>query len=81
MVTESLETIWGGSDEGFVLLDSSGVPRRHLRIGHVQNLTVAELRPDLPGLEIAAANFWKNQGLIHILDSHGNVVADFRTKT
>lgn len=76
----AMETIWGGSDEGFVLLDSSGVPRQHLRIGHVQNLTVAELRPDLPGLEIAAANFWKNQGLIHILDRTGNVIADFEPR-
>jgi rhamnogalacturonan endolyase len=76
----TLETIWGGSDEGFVLLDSNGVPRQHLRIGHVQNLTVAELRPDLPGLEIASANFWKNQGLIHILDCKGNVLEDFEPR-
>jgi len=76
----TLETIWGASDEGFIMLDASGVPRQHLRLGHVQNLTVAELRPDLPGLEIAAANFWKNQGLIHILDRRGNVVADFEPR-
>jgi rhamnogalacturonan endolyase len=76
----SLETIYGASDEGFILLDADGVPRVHLRIGHVQNLTVAELRPDLPGLEIAAANFWKNQGLIHILDRRGSVVADFEPR-
>jgi hypothetical protein len=75
-----LETIWGGSDEGFVLLDSNGVPRQHLRIGHVQNLTVADLRPELPGLEIASANFWKNQGLVHILDCRGNVLMDFEPR-
>jgi len=75
-----LETIWGGSDEGFIILDANGVPRQHLRIGHVQNLTVADLRPDLPGLEIATANFWKNQGLIHILDRRGNVIADFEPR-
>ena len=76
----SLETIMGCSDEGFVMLDAGGVPRLHLRLGHVQNLTVAELRPDLPGLEIASVNFWKNQGLIHILDQRGNVVADFEPR-
>jgi len=76
----NLETIMGCSDEGFVMLDTNGTPRVHLRIGHVQNLTVAELRPDLPGLEIATANFWKNQGLIHILDQRGNVVADFEPR-
>ncbi len=74
------ETLWGASDEGFVLLDAGGVPRIHLRLGHVQNLTIAELRSDLPGLEIACANFWKNQGLIHILDAKGNVVADFEPR-
>ena len=75
-----LETIMGCSDEGFILLDSSGVPRLHLRLGHVQNLTVAELRSDVPGLEIATSNFWKNQGLIHILDAKGNVLADFEPR-
>jgi rhamnogalacturonan endolyase len=74
------ETLWAASDEGFVLLDESGLPRQHLRIGHAQNLTVADLRPDQPGLEVAIANFWKNQGLIHILDSRGNVIADFEPR-
>lgn len=76
----SLETIWAGSDEGLIMLDADGVPRVHLRLGHVQNLTIADLRPDLPGLEIATANFWKNQGLIHILDQRGNVVVDFEPR-
>ena len=75
-----LETIMGCSDEGFILLDSTGIPRLHLRLGHVQNLTVAELRSDLPGLEIATSNFWKNQGLIHILDAKGNVISDFEPR-
>ena len=76
----SHETIWGASDEGFLLLDANGIPRVHLRLGHVQNLTVADFRPDLPGLEIVAANFWKNQGLIHILDSSGNVLMDLEPR-
>ena len=76
----TLETIMGCSDEGFIMLDAAGVPRLHSRLGHVQNLTVAELRPDLPGLEIATSNFWKNQGLIHIMDAKGNVVADFEPR-
>ncbi len=75
-----LETLWGASDEGLIMLDGDGTPRLHLRLGHVQNLAIAELRSDLPGLEIATANFWKNQGLIHILDQRGNVVADFEPR-
>jgi rhamnogalacturonan endolyase len=75
-----LETLWGASDEGFVLLNSEGVPRLHLRLGHVQNLTIAELRTDSPGYEVVTANFWKNQGLIHILDQRGNIMADFEPR-
>jgi len=51
---DDLETIMGCSDEGFVMLDAAGTPRVHLRIGHVQNLTVAELR-------IVPVN-WKGDG-------------------
>lgn len=75
-----LETLWGGSDEGFIMLDAAGIPRRHLRIGHVQNLTIANVRDDSPGLEVVTANFWKNQGLIHVVDRQGNVIADFEPR-
>jgi hypothetical protein len=66
--------LWAGSDEGLVILDEQGLPRRHLRIGHAQNITVANLRDDLPGLEIAVMNFWKNQGILHLLDSNTDVI-------
>ncbi len=76
----SLETIWGASDEGFILLDHQGVPRVHHRLGHVQNLSVADFRPDRPGLEIVSANFWKNQGLIHLFDARGNILFDWEPR-
>lgn len=66
--------LWAASDEGLVLLDRHGVPRRRLRLGHTQNLTVANLRDDLPGLEIAVINFWKNQGILHVLNAEGEVI-------
>lgn len=70
----SREVLWAGSDEGLIWLTEDGVPRTHLRIGHTQNLTIAELRPESPGLEVAVINFWKNQGLLHILDAKGTVI-------
>lgn len=76
----SREVLWAGSDEGFVLLNQQGVPRLHHRIGHAQNLTIAELRPELPGLEIAVMNFWRNQGIMHILDANGNILGDYEPR-
>jgi hypothetical protein len=38
-----------GSDEGFVMFDLKGNVLKHQRVGHTQNMTVAKLRPDLPG--------------------------------
>ncbi len=76
----SREVLWAGSDEGFVLLNDQGVPRLHHRIGHAQNLTIAELRPELPGLEIAVMNFWRNQGIMHILDANGQILGDYEPR-
>jgi hypothetical protein len=67
--------LWAGSDEGLIVVDEQGIPRRHLRVGHAQNITVANLRDDLPGLEIAVINFWKNQGIMHLLDSNAEVIS------
>lgn len=65
------------SDEGFIIADANGnIIKRH-RIGHSQNPAIANLRPDLSGLETVVVNFWGNQGIIHILDSDGNILHDF----
>lgn len=65
---------YAGSDEGFLVLDLRGNVLRHQRIGHAQNMTVAKLRPDLPGLQIATINFWKNPGILTIFDADGNIL-------
>jgi hypothetical protein len=63
-----------GSDEGFLVFDMKGEVLKHARVGHTQNMTVAKLREDVPGLQIATINFWKNPGILTIFDADGNRV-------
>jgi hypothetical protein len=46
-----------------------------VRIGHAQSPSVANFRPDLPGLEYMTVNFWKNPGIITLFDADGNILA------
>jgi len=65
---------YSGSDEGFLLVDSGGVIRRHHRIGHAQTATIGKFRDDVPGLQYCAINFWKNPGIVTLLDWKGNIL-------
>ncbi len=68
---------YAASDAGAFYTDIKGnVLKRHF-FGHVQNPAVANLRDDLPGLEIVSINFWGNQGIIHYFDSDGDLYYDF----
>jgi hypothetical protein len=49
------------SDEGFVLADRRGVIRQHARVGHTQTACIGKFRPEMPGLQYVAVNFWKNR--------------------
>jgi len=64
------------SDEGIFFTDVRGNILKHHYLGHVQNPAVANLRDDLPGLELVSINFWGNQGIIHFYDAEGNVYHD-----
>jgi hypothetical protein len=65
---------WCASDEGLLQLDHRGVIRRHYRIGHAQTACVGNFRLESPGLEYAAINFWRNPGIITLLDSRGELL-------
>jgi hypothetical protein len=68
---------YAASDAGAFYADLKGnVLKRHF-FGHVQNPAVANLRDDLPGLEIVSINFWGNQGIINYFDSDGELYYDF----
>ena len=64
-----------GSDEGFLIFDLQGKVLKHLRLGHAQTQSVGRYRPDLPGLPIALANFWRNPGIVTMLDHEGTILA------
>jgi hypothetical protein len=65
---------WCGSDEGILQLDERGVIRRQHRVGHAQTACVGNFRPDSPGLEYAVINFWRNPGILTLLNSRGDLV-------
>lgn len=65
------------SDEGLFTADLTGKILTHHYLGHVQNPSVADYRPDLPGLETVAVNYWGNQGIITFFDARGNPYFQF----
>jgi rhamnogalacturonan endolyase len=64
------------SDEGFLLGDAKGGIIEHLQLGHVQNPSIANYRPDLPGLETVTVDFWGNQGIVNFFDADGKWLMD-----
>ena len=64
-----------GSDEGLVVLDADGSLVKHLRLGHAQTQSVGKYRPDLPGLQILISTFWRNPGIVTLLDADANILA------
>ena len=64
-----------GSDEGFLVFDvADGKMLKHVRLGHAQTQSVGRYRLDLPGLQILIANFWRNPGIVTLLDPDGNIL-------
>jgi hypothetical protein len=66
---------YSGSDEGFLIIDDRGALVKHVRIGHAQNAAIGKFRPDLPGLQYATINFWKNPGIVTLFDADGEILA------
>jgi hypothetical protein len=64
-----------GSDEGVILFDDSGKILKHVRIGHAQSPTIGKYRMDVPGLQYATVNFWRNPGIVTLFDSDANILA------
>jgi rhamnogalacturonan endolyase len=64
-----------GSDEGFLVFEADGTLVKHHRLGHAQTQSVGKYRPDLPGLQLLIANFWRNPGIVTLLDPDGTILA------
>ncbi len=69
----TMKIVYGAGDWGTVFADIAGSVVRHHPVGHVQNLSIANYRSDLPGLEMISINFWGNQGIIHFYDATGSI--------
>jgi rhamnogalacturonan endolyase len=74
---DPLRLVCAASDDGLFFADMTGNVLKHHRIGHGQNVSVADFRPDLPGLESVSINYWSNQGIVHLYDSDGEIYRDF----
>ncbi|MEX0988177.1 MAG: hypothetical protein WD052_11935 [Bacteroidales bacterium] len=73
----TLKIIYGAGDWGTMILDMDGKVSVHHPVGHVQNLSMANFRTDIPGLEMVSSNFWGNQGIIHFYDASGKIYHSF----
>lgn len=63
-----------GSDEGLVMMSEDGKLLKQVRIGHAQTQSVGKYRPDLKGLQIMTANFWRNTGIVTLFDADANIL-------
>jgi rhamnogalacturonan endolyase len=63
-----------GSDEGFLVFDHQGKILKHIRLGHAQTQSVGRYRPEMPGLQIYIANFWRSPGIVTLLDADANIL-------
>lgn len=64
-----------GSDEGMVVMSEDGKLIKQVRIGHAQTQSVGKFRPDMRGLQIMTANFWRNTGIVTLFDADANILA------
>lgn len=69
--------IYAAGDWGLMYFDFNGNLLKQNIMGNVQYLSVADFDAELPGLEIATSNQWGSDGLIHILESSGEVFGNF----
>ena len=65
---------WATSDEGFMMLDLKGNVIKHTMVGHTQTAAIGKFRPDVPGLQFATTNFWRNPGIVSVFDAEGNLL-------
>ena len=59
---------------GTVVCDPRGKILWRNHTGHVQRLTVARVREDVPGLQLVTKTFWGNPDIICLYDAHGKML-------
>jgi hypothetical protein len=63
-----------GGEAGTVVCDARGTVRWRDHTGHVQRLTAARARADVPGLQIITKTFWGNPDIICLYDAAGRML-------
>ena len=58
-------------EDGFLLFGADGELLRQDHVGHVQRVSVAKYRPDVPGLQYYVVTYWGNAGIIVLFDAAG----------
>ncbi len=61
-------------DEGFLLVTVEGEVLAQHKLGHVQNLAIANVRPEVPGLEYVTINYRGHPGILAVFNSQGNLL-------
>lgn len=74
---DDVKILCAASDEGFYVANLKGEVQKHYRLGHVQNISVADFRSDLEGLEILTMNYWGNQGIAHVFNADCELIHSF----
>jgi len=69
--------VYAAGDWGLLFFDFAGKLIRQNIMGHVGYLSVADYDLELPGLEVAASNTWGSDGLVHIMESTGDVIHSY----
>ena len=59
-------------DAGFFILGSDGELIARHDTGHAQKMSIGNLLPDRPGVEIATITFWASQGVFSVYDGKGS---------
>ena len=76
--TGQLMVVIAASDEGLIFADIHGKISKHLRIGHMQTVTLGRLIPGSKEYQIATNTFWGSPGIIYIVDLDGNIIKSFQ---
>jgi hypothetical protein len=74
---DRLLVVQAAGDEGLILTTTQGEVLAKHDWGHVQKLAVANVRPDLPGLEYVIITFWRQPGITAVFSARGELLETF----
>jgi hypothetical protein len=69
--------VYAAGDWGLLYFDVEGRLIRQNIMGHAGYMSVADYDMERPGLEVVAANTWGSHGLVHVMESSGEVIHNY----